>query len=86
MAVLQADMSVSCHIFHPSMRNSQKHKPTDVESYFKAYFYLGASFVLALGSGSCFAVFFFAVTFTSCIDPSVQICHDTQVVSDLTFE
>lgn len=53
---------------------------TDAESYFKAYFLPWGFF--CFGLGGCFAVGFFADTFTSCIDPSVQICHDTQVVSD----
>lgn len=46
MVVLQYDMSVSCHIFHPSMRNSGI-QITAAETDFKAYFYLGVSCVFS---------------------------------------
>lgn len=49
MAVLQIDSSVSCHVFHPSMKNSQIHKPLMLKAILRPIFYLGASFVLVWG-------------------------------------
>lgn len=85
MEVLQTDMSVSCHVFHPSMRNSQEHKPLILEAILGPIFTLRL-ILLWFGIGGCFAVGLSADAFTSNIDPSVQMCHDTRVVTDLTFE
>lgn len=86
MAVLQNDMSVSCHIFHPSVRNSWEHEPLVLKAILKLIFTLGLLLFRFGVLGGCFVVGFFADAFTSYIDPSVQICHGTQAVSDLTFE
>lgn len=64
MVVLQYDMSVSCHIFHPSMRNSQEWKSLLLKPILRPVFTLG------------FLFFFFSETFTSYISiiPDVPTC------------
>lgn len=77
-----------CHTFHPSMRNSQEHQPLILKVILRPIFTLGLLLFWfgVLGIVLLWVCFgFFSDTFTSNIDPSVQICHDTQVVSDFTF-